>query len=146
MFKMTHAGDHHGKVICFAIGNRICITNRSAGLYERTNAGSMCNFHAIIKWEKRITGQYCAGKIGIELPRFIQSLAKGIYTACLSATFPDQLFIFYQSNGIAFKMFANQVGKEQVLFFCFSGISTARFFPFGNIAFIGLLRKDTIQQ
>ena len=100
MFKMSHSCYHHRQVIGFAIRNRIIVTDGTAGLNKCRDAGLMPKHHTIIEREKSIAGHNGAMQVKIELSCFFKGLPQGINPAGLPAAFADQLFVFYQGNGI----------------------------------------------
>jgi hypothetical protein len=86
MSEMSLAGHHHRQIMFFTIGNRIFITDASAGLNEGSNPCFMPHSYTIVKWEKRITGQDGTICIRTKLPGFFQGLASASIgcLACLS--------------------------------------------------------------
>ena len=110
---MPHARHHHSQLMLLAVFYRIFITHWTAGLYKRSNAGCMAQLYTIVEGEKGIAGHYSACKIKLKLARFFQCMTQGINTAGLSASFANELFIFYKCNGIWLQVFANQVRNSR---------------------------------
>src|SRR6476620_2774075 len=95
----------------FAVFDRIRIPYRTARLDESGNACLMCNLHTVIKGEESITGKHGSMKISIELLCLDNCLPQCVYAACLSTAFSNKPVFFYERNGIAFKMLADDICK-----------------------------------
>lgn len=115
MLKVSHAGDHHGKIIFLAVPDRIFVADGTAGLDEGGDACLMAHLYTVVERKKGVGGEYRPGEINAELPGFLDRLPERVDPAGLSATLSDQLFIFYQRNGVGFKVFAYEVSKYKIV-------------------------------
>src|SRR3954471_19013246 len=104
----------------------------------------MAHFYTVIKREKCITGHNSSLQIKIKMTCFFQCMPQCINTTCLSATFPNKLFVLNQCNGVRLEVFANDICKNKVFLFSFVCWPGSRFFPLFKISNVLALFQQTI--
>src|SRR5579872_2409492 len=100
MPEMSHSRYDHRQIMLLAIFDGVFIADGSSRLNECRHAGSVSDLDTVIEWEESIAGEHRAPQVKIKLRRLRDCLTHGIYPACLTATFSDQLAVLDQRDRI----------------------------------------------
>lgn len=93
MFEMADTGLHHFHFMCIAILDRKVVVDRSSGLYYRSDAGFVRNFHAVGEGEKGIRSHDRTLQVEAEMLRFLNRLFQRIYARSLPCAVGAKLLV-----------------------------------------------------
>src|SRR5882757_10125008 len=97
---MPHPRHYHRQLILHTILDRVLIPYRPAGLDKGSNPRRMRDLHTIVKGEESITRQHRSTQVELELPGLCYCLSHAVDTTRLPTTFPYQLPVLHQRNGV----------------------------------------------
>src|SRR5688572_32269116 len=100
MFKMSDTCYDHGHAVAVAEFHRLPVADRTPWLDHRSDAGLVCNLHAIGKWKEGIRCHHRILEREAEVLRLGNGLPERIDARRLARTAGQQLPVLSQHNGI----------------------------------------------